>query len=64
MMERRPGKFLFLEIFGTRKIVDKLTGLQFFGPTNFTGPKLGAQRGTPDDLQAHSFHLCFQLVIM
>jgi hypothetical protein len=30
MMEGRPEKSLFLGIFGTRKIVDRLTGLQFF----------------------------------
>jgi hypothetical protein len=50
MMERWPGKSLSSEIFGTRKIVYRLTGPQFFGPTNFTGPKLGAQGGTPDNL--------------
>jgi hypothetical protein len=50
MMEGRPGKSLFSEIFGTRKIGYRLTGLQFFEPANFTGPKLGVQGGTPDDL--------------
>jgi hypothetical protein len=32
MMEGRPGKSLFSGIFGTRKIVERLTGPRFLDP--------------------------------
>jgi hypothetical protein len=48
MMGGRPGRYLFSEIFGARKTMNRLTGPLFFGLTNSTGPKLGALGGTPN----------------